>query len=337
MKSNLAGLVLLLSLAVQTAGFAQNTQLAEASQAYADSDYPRALTLARQAMTAGLDANERAEAYEVIGYSLGLLGDASGAMQALESLIFLDPGRAPDTRTLPPRVVALYTQAYAQVLVVHRVLIDSTSFVAGNGQVTMHYQVSMPARVRVQIFGENVDAVLDSQTINPGEQRFDWDGMVGGQPIPAGTYEVNVSVGDDRNTYEASGALRVGHSVVDTVAHTDRLEGFDVVPDTRQPPRDWRPLGISALLTGLASGAALSIGDADLSGSRREMIGINVAALGVGLILSLRQPDPVPIPEAIALNSLIRVQIAAENQRRAEQNAETRRRVRLNFRQLVTR
>lgn len=334
MTRYIATILTVVSLVPATAA-AQNPSLVQARDAFQNFDFPQALALAQRAINENLPEMELAIAYEVIGYSLGALDSTDKAVETLQQLIVIDPDREPDTEALPPRLVNLYTQAFAQVLVVRHVLVDSTVFVAGDGQVTMHYEVSRPARARIQVVGNGINTVVDSQLVDPGDRRFDWNAFVGGAPVPAGEYQVIVTVEDQRNQYQAVAGLTVAHAPVDTLPHIDRLQGFDLVPETRSPPRDWRPLGVSALLTGLASGTALALGDSDLSGSRREMIGVSLTAVGVGVVLSLRKPEPQPIPEAIQLNALIRQQIAAENRRITSQNEEIRRRVRLTVVQVV--
>ncbi len=314
----------------------QSATLSQAQSAFEELDFPRALTLARQAMNEDLTEDALAVAFEIIGYSLGGLDSTDQAVQALQQLIVLDPERELDDAAFPERLVNLYTRAFGQVLVVRHVLIDSASFIVGDGRLTLHYEVSRPARARVRVIGNGLNVMIDSQLVDPGNRRLDWDAVIDDLPLPAGGYQVIVEVQDQRSQYAAVGQIQVGHSVVDTVAHVDRIDGFDFVSESRMPPRDWRPLGVSALLTGLGAGAALALSDSDLSGSRRELIAVSVSALGVGLALSLRKPEPQPIPEAIQLNALIRQQIAAENQRIAAQNDEIRRRVRLSVVQVVT-
>jgi len=307
-----------------------NPTIGQAADAFNAFDFPRALALARQAVNdEPLSNDDLVVAYELIGFSYGALDSADQAVQALSQMIVLDPDREPNVEALPPRLVNLYNQALGQVLVVRRMLVDSISFVAGFGAVTMHYEVSRPSIAVVRVVGNGTNAVVDSILVNPGEQRYDWDAMIDGRAIPAGEYQLIVSAAEGRNQFQAARPFTVTHGAVDTLSHLTRLEGFDQLPETETPPRDWRPLGVSALLTGLASGAALAIGSSDLGGPRRELIGVSVASLATGLVLSLRTPEARVVPQAVLYNSLLRQQLAETNRRIASDNEEIRRRVRL--------
>lgn len=327
MRTGLIGLIAALSTA-GPAG-AQNPTVQLARTAFADFDFPTALRHARQAVGQNLDEADLVDAYEILGYSFGALDSADQAVRILAEMILLDPEREPDEQMLPPRLVSLFNQALGQVLVVRHVLVDSATFVAGSGYMTLRYEVSRPAMARLTLISAGRPAVIDSQRVNPGRQRFDWPATSDGQPIGSGTYHLIVEVADGRNTYQAATDIRVSHAPLDSLTHIDRLEGFDRVPETRMPPRDWRPLGVAALLAGAGSGAALALSNADLSGGRTELVGVGILTLGAGIIRSLRRPDAQVIPEAVLLNSLIRQQVAETNRRIAQDNEELRRRVRL--------
>ncbi|NNF29569.1 MAG: hypothetical protein HKN73_20260 [Gemmatimonadetes bacterium] len=299
----------------------------EARRAFEELDYGRAVELAEDALEDQLSPEERVEAYEVLGYSLGIMDEADRAVTTLTQLIVLDPDREPDTQALPPRLVSLYNQAFGQVLVVRRILVDSTSFVSGEGRVTMHWEVSRPSTARLRLVGNGIDTVIDSMLVNPGPIRYDWDAQVAGAPVPAGDYQLIVTAAEGRSEYQRSAEFGVAHSAVDTVAHISSIDGFEKQPETEIPPRDWRPLGMATLMTGAAAGAALALNNSAFDGARIEL-GVGAAmAIGSGLALSLRRPDARPVPLAIQLNQLIDRSIADRNQQIAEANAERRRRV----------
>ena len=69
--------------------------------------------------------------------------------------------------------------------------------------------------------------------------------------MPAGEYRVIVTATEGRNEYAAPLRVRIGHGAVDTVRHLTRLEGYDEQEEYVRPPRDWRPLGIAALIAGV--------------------------------------------------------------------------------------
>lgn len=307
----------------------------EAREAFDELDYARAIELAEGALDSGLSDPDMAEAYEVLGYAYGILADEDRAVANLSQMLVIDPDREPPRESLPPRISSLHGAALGQVLVLRGVLVDSVSFVGGQGQVVMHYQVSRPARVDLRIIGNGVDTTIRSGTANPGLSRFDWSAMIDGTPVPQGEYQLLITAAEGRSQYQRLARFRVGHAAVDTVRHEtldDMLaesEQYRRRPETEIPPRDWRPLGVTTLLTGAAAGAALALNNSTFEGNRVEL-GIGaVISLGTGLWLSLQQPEPRPVQLAIDFNRVVDQTLADRNARIARDNDERRRQVRL--------
>jgi hypothetical protein len=313
----------------------ESESVRDARVAFDELDYGRAVELAEAALTEPLSESDRIQAFEVLGYAYGILDQADRAVETLSQMIVLDPDREPDRQALPPRIAGLYDQAFDQVLVVRRILVDSVAFVSGEGSVTMHYEVSRPATASLRLIGQGLDAVIDSSLVNPGPARFDWNAQLDGRPIPAGEYQLLVTASQGRNQYQRLASFDVRHSAVDTTAHVSSIQGFAKVPETEVPPRDWRPLGVSTLLTGAVAGAALALNNSSFEGARVELGIAAVVGIGTGLVLSLRQPEPRPVPTAIQLNQLIDQSIADRNAQIAAANEERRRRVRLTIVQVV--
>jgi hypothetical protein len=307
----------------------QNATVVQARSAFDELDYRRAAELAEAALGQNLSQGDRVSAYEVLGYAYGILNEADRAVSTLSQMIVLDPDREPNRQALPPRIAGLWDQAWAQVLVVRGVLVDSTAFVAGEGRVTLHYEVSRPSRTRLRLVGNGIDAVIDSTQVNAGPVRYDWNAMVDGAPLDAGAYQIIVTAAEGRSEYQRLASFSVAHSSVDTLEHVSSIDGFDKRPETEVPPRDWRPLGVATLLTGAAAGAALALNSSAFAGARVELGIATLASLGAGLAFSLRDPDPRPIPTAIELNRLIDRTIADRNAQIVAENQERRRRVRL--------
>ena len=312
----------------------ENQRVQEARQAFDQLDYARAATLAEAALDEPLSNRDRVLAFEVLGYAYGILDDADQAVAMLSQMIVLDPEREPDPQALPPRLVGLYNQALGQVLVVRDLLVDSTTFVAGDGAVTLHYEVSRPSMTQLRVVGNGVDEVVHETLADPGPGRYDWAAQVEGEPLPEGSYQLIVTAREGRNEYQGQVPFRVGHAPVDTVPLLTSLPGFDLLSETEQPPRDWRPLGVSALLTGAVGGAALALGNSAFDSGRLELSLAAVASLGTGLFLSLRRPEPRPVPAAIRYNELVDRSLADRNRDIARQNEERRRRVRLTIREV---
>jgi hypothetical protein len=308
----------------------QNAAVRRAREAYDGADFAGAIAAARAALGAQLAAGDRASAYEILGYAYAALDSARQAVAAFRELVFIDPDREPDVRTVSPRITSLYASALGQVLVVRRVSVDSASFVAGQGGAAVRFQVTRSARVTTRVLGQGLDLAVDSQLV-AGTTRVDWHALTpGGAPVPPGDYQIVVTATEGRNEYAAPIPVRVTHGAVDTLAHLTSLPGYDLQPESVRPPRDWRPLGFSALFAGLAAAATLALENQDLgSPPRRELGGVTVLVLGVGLAMSLRQPDPQPVEANIRYNQLLREQVAQRNAEITVQNDLRRRQVRV--------
>lgn len=328
MRTRLPAALLLLGLAPGLAA-QQHPQVGRARVAYDGLDYLGAIAAARAALQQQLSRADRALAFEILGFSYSALDSTRQAIDAFRELIFLDPNREPDVNVVSPRITSLYASALGQVLVVRRLAVDSASFVAGQGGgAAVRFEVSRTARVVTRAVGQGLDLPVDTQLVT-GATRVDWRALTpDGRPVPPGEYQVVVTALERQNEYAVSIPVRVRHGGVDTLPHLTSLPGYTEQPETVRPPRDWRPLGISALIAGVAAGASLALGNSDLSGeSRREIGGVGTLVIGVGLFLSLRRPDPQPVEANIRYNRLLREQLAQRNAEIAAQNDLRRRQV----------
>jgi hypothetical protein len=310
------------------AGAQQQAEVRRAQQAYADADFAGAIAAARRALARSPSREDRVAVYEVLGFAYAALDSSRQAVDAFQSLIFLDPNREPDVNLVSPRITSLYAEALGRVLVVRRAVVDSVRFVAGQGGVPIRYHVSRSARVVTRVVGVGLDVRVDSQVV-VGQTRVDWNGLTPeGDPAPAGDYQVIVRAAEGQNDFATTIPFQVRHGAVDTLPHLTNLPGYTEQPETVRPPRDWRPLGVSALIAGVAAGASFALGNSDLSGEkRREIGGVSTLVIGMGLFLSLRRPDPQPVEANIRYNQLLREQLAQRNAEIAAQNTLRRRQV----------
>jgi hypothetical protein len=305
-----------------------NADVRRARAAYDGVDFGGAIVAARRALRAELSAADRAIAYEVLGYAYAALDSTRQAVDAFKELIFLAPDREPDVNVVSPRITSLYASALGQVLVVRHARVDSTAFVAAQGAARIHYEVSRPSQAITRVIGQGLDMVIDTQRV-AGPALVEWRALTpDGRPVPAGTYQVVVRAVEGRNEFSVPVSVRVLHGAVDTLPHLTSLPGYTEQPETVRPPRDWRPLGISALIAGVAAGASLALGNSSLSGeSRREIGGVSTLVVGIGLAMSIRKPDPQPVEANIRYNRLLREQLAQRNAEIAAQNDLRRRQV----------
>ncbi|MEE8116711.1 MAG: hypothetical protein V3T28_06360 [Gemmatimonadales bacterium] len=321
----MAALALPVALAAQEHGEARR-----AKQAYDQLDFRTAIATAQRALRQRLSRDDRIAVYELLGFAYGALDSTRQAVDAFKQLIFLDPNREPDVEQVSPRITSLYASALGQVLVVRRLTVDTASFVAGQGGVPIRFQLSRSARAVTRVVGQGLNLVVDSQLVS-GATRVEWRGLTPeGDAVPPGRYQIIVTAVEGGNEFAAPVEVEVVHGPVDTIAHLTSLPGYAEQPEFVSPPRNWRPLGLSVLFAGVTAGASLALENTILGGGeRREIGGVAVLTLAVGLILSLKQPDLQPVQANIRYNKLLREQVAARNTEIASRNDLRRRQVML--------
>jgi hypothetical protein len=310
----------------------QHPDVAAARQAYQSLDYRLAIAAARRALAQPrLSAEDRATAYELLAFTYGALDSTTQAVDAFRELIFIDPDREPDPRAISPRITALYANALGQVLVVRRIEADTVSFVAGQGEIPIMFDVTRrPARVTARAVGNGFDAVIATDTVvDRGHITWTATDQLGA-PVPAGRYRILIEAAVGPDQYTSQVVLDLQHGTVDTLPHVSSLEGYTLQNEYEQPGRNWKPLGLAALYTALASGASLALENTNLANPpRREIGGVSLAVLVTGFVMSLQRPDSVPVPANILYNQLFRERLADENAEIAAQNARRRRQVML--------
>ncbi len=330
MRKLLALVLVVCPLASLGAQEAENPAVARAKNSYDALDFPGAIAAARRALQERLSTKDRIAAYEVLAFSYGVLDSSQQARDTFRDLIFLEPDWEPDIERVSPTIASLYREALGRVLVVRRLTVDSAAFVAGDGSVPISFELTRPGRAITRIVGPDFDAVVDSQLV-AGPTQIRWRALApDGGPAAAGSYQVIVTAIEGRNEFSATEPILVAHSPVDTMPHVTSLEGYTELPEMVSPPRDFRPLGIAALYAGLTSAATLALEDRALGGGVRPVIvSVSAGALITGLVMSVRKPDPRPVPANILFNQLLREQVAQQNVEIARQNALRRRQITL--------
>lgn len=301
-----------------------------AMTAYEELRYGDAIRQARQLVGVRLPVADQVASWEVLAFSLAALDSTGAAVEAFKQLIFLDPNREPNVEFVAPRIVNAYTSALGDVLVIRRVEVDSTVFVASEGAVAVRFEVSRPSRAQVRLVGTGVDIAVDSFLVARRGQT-EWRAvMPDGSPVPAGDYQLILTAVERDNQHAATVPLHVAHGRVDTVPHLLALPGQSLLPEMESPPRTFLPLGIAVLYTGIAAGAAVGLENGQLGiGGREAISGVSGLAVLTGIIMSLRKPDPRPVIANIRYNQLLRSELVRRNMEIANRNAELRRQVRL--------
>ncbi len=309
----------------------EHPAVVRAKAAYEALDFAGALAAVRRALQEPrLEPEDRIIAYEVLAYSYGVLDSARQAVDAFKELIFLDPDREPDVERVSPRITSLYASALGQVLVVRRLTVDSSSFVAGEDAAPIRFDLSRAGRAMTRVVGEGIGVVVDSQLV-AGTREVGWQALTpAGDPVPEGEYQVIVTAIEGQNEFSATMSLRVEHSPVDTVDHLTSLPGYTELPEMESPPRDWRPLGVSVLYVGLSAAATLALENTDLGGGvRPAIVGVSIGALLTGFVMSVKKPDARPVEANILYNQLLREQLAQRNAEIATENEQRTRQVTL--------
>ena len=309
---------------------AQQPAVQRAKAAYGRLDVYAAITAAHEALRERLSPAERSTALRILGYSYAVVDSQLPAVNAFKQLIFLEPDSEPDVNTVSPKITALYSLALRQVLVVRRLVAESASFVAGQGSAPIHFNVTSNARVVTRVMGQGLTLSIDSEVVS-GPTEVRWNGLTArGSPVPAGRYQIVVTASSGENQYARPLDVVVRHGAVDTIPHLDSLPGYSYQPEYVAPPRNWRPLGLSVLFSGLTAGASLALENTTLGGGKRSEVGaVSALALVTGLVLSIRKPDPQPVEANIRYNALLRQQLAAQNAQIARENAARRQQVEL--------
>ncbi len=306
----------------------QDADVARAQEAYEALDFRSVIPAARRALAKpNLPVADRIVAYELLGFTYGVLDSNVQAVDAFRSLIFLDPDREPDAIRVTPRITSLYASALGQVLVVRGVRIDSSTFIGGSMALPVRFALSRPGSVVMRVQGEGHRARVDSIGVVDGETILHWDLMdLDSLLVPPGTYEVVLDARFGADRYSTRKSFVVRHQPVDTIPHLSSHPDRDTLPELTQPDRDWKPLGLATLYTAFASGASLALENTTLgSPARREIGGVAFVAIVTGFVMSLKKPDPIPVPGNVLYNQLLREDLARLNADRAAENEVKRR------------
>lgn len=322
--------IVVLLASVASAQTIQNATLRKAQAAFDNLDYRQALTLARSALRERLTGYERARAYELLGFTYSGMDSILKSVDAFKQVVLLEPERQLDPNRTSPKALSAFQVALTQVLVVRQLVVDSVTFIGGQGAVPIRYTVTQPARVVTRVLGGAATMRIDS-TVATGQVNIRWPARTAtGDPLPAGNYTIVVDAVVGQNSFSTSQPIRIAHGVVDTVQHLTSLPGYSYLPETEVPPKSWKPMGLALVYTGaaLAGTSALSSGDLGKV-SLREGAVIGAGIVIAGFVMTLKKPAPQPARGNILYNQLLREQIARRNAEIAQENTRRRQQVAL--------
>jgi hypothetical protein len=302
----------------------------EARTAYDSLDFARTIRLGQRALRERLAPTDQFEVWRLLAFGYASLDSARQARDAFKQAVFLDPDWSLDESRVSPKLTSLFGLALREVLVIRNPVLDSTTFVVGQGGAGVRFAVTRTAKVLIKVAGPSGSSVVDSLR-GEGQMAIRWDGRLAGGGVPeAGIYSLVLEATSGRDSYARSLRVRVTPGAVDTVTHLTSLPGYDLLPETVVPARSWRPFGLSLLTSAVAAGAALALESGRLGGGpHRELAGISVASIGIGVLSMLRKPAPVTSEANLRYNRIVHDNVARENARIALENEQRRRQVRL--------
>lgn len=328
------GVIVVLLVSIASAQTIQNATLRRAQSAFDNLDYRQALTLGRSALRERLTGYERARAYELLGFTYSGMDSILKSVDAFKQVVLLEPERQLDPNRTSPKALSAFQVALTQVLVVRQLVVDSVTFVGGQGggAVPIRYTVTQPARVITRVLGGGgATSMRIDSTVATGQVNIRWPARTAmGDPLPAGNYTIVVDAAVGQNSFSTSQPIRIAHGVVDTVEHLTSLPGYSYLPETEVPPKSWKPMGLALVYTGaaLAGTSALSSGDLGKV-SLREGAVIGTGIVIAGFVMTLKKPAPQPARGNILYNELLREQIARRNAEIAQENTRRRQQVAL--------
>jgi len=322
--------IVVLLIPVVSAQTIQNATLRRAQSAFDNLDYRQALTLGHSALRERLSGYERARAYELLGFTYSGMDSILKSVDAFKQVVLLEPERQLDPNRTSPKALSAFQVALTQVLVVRQLVVDSVTFVGGQGAVPIRYTVTQPARVITRVLGGATSMRIDS-TVATGQVNIRWPARTAtGDPLPAGNYTIVVDAAVGQNSFSASQPIRIAHGVVDTVQHLTSLPGYSYLPETEVPPKSWKPMGLALVYTGAALAGTSALSNGDLGKvSLREGAVVGAGIVIAGFVMTLKKPAPQPARGNILYNELLREQIARRNAEIAQENTRRRQQVAL--------
>lgn len=301
--------------------------LAEASRLYDDLQVERAVVLLRRVLSPStpfeVSRDQRVEAYVYLGASLAILGQRDSAVTYFRAALERDPFADLDPARFTARERAAFAEARQRTLAVGSRPLAPRRFDPRSEQIPIVFVSTQPATVRVEVRSlvDTTGTVLFERE-SEGVREVAWNGMIAGQPTPAGRYALIVRGRNVAGETDSS-------SFTFTVAHDhEALE--DTLPEFREGellPERWpaaaanRDLGRGLALAGIAlvipSVGSARLGEAGHSYARIAALG----AAGGGVFAFVeRRRHPVNAG-AIAINNARRVQRATYNAEVTRRNA----------------
>ena len=325
----LAAVALLLAAVPRPVAAQANTAetLTEASRLYDDLQVERAVVLLRRVLSPStpfeVSRDQRVEAYLYLGASLAILGQRDSAVTYFRAALERDPFADLDPARFTARERAAFAEARQRTFAVGSRPLPARQFDPRSEQIPVVFVSTQPAAVRVEVrsLGDTTGTVLFDRE-SEGVREIAWNGMIEGEPMPAGRYALIVRARNEAGENDSSSfAFSLAH---EHEALEDTLPEFhegELLPERWPAAVANRDLGRGLALAGIAL-VIPSLGSERLGvGGHRYAHIAALGAAGGGVFAFLeRRRHPVN-EEAIAINNARRVQRAAHNAEVTRRNA----------------
>ena len=94
------------------------------------------------------------------------------------------------------------------------------------GTARLRFEVTRPAEYEVRVAGPGLDSIIArGSTSGSRTTMVAWPALRGEAPVPAGDYDLSVTVAQFGDRYARPLRVRVRHGAVDTLPHLDRIGG----------------------------------------------------------------------------------------------------------------
>jgi tetratricopeptide (TPR) repeat protein len=301
--------------------------LAEAARLYDDLQVERAVVLLRSVLSPStpfeVSRDQRVEAYLYLGASLAILGRRDSAVVYFRAALERDPFADLDPARFTARERAAFADARNRTLAVGARPILPKRFDPRSDKINIVFVSTHAAAVRVEVRSlvDTTGTVLFERECD-GVREIDWNGTIGGAPVPEGRWALVVRARDTAGVSDSA-------SLNFTVAH-DHEELEDTLPSLRKDellPERW-PASVATRDLGRGVGLAAialmipSLGSSRLGEGGRPYARIAAAGALAGGIAAFVERRRHPVNSgAIALNNARLLERAVHNTEIARRNA----------------
>ena len=294
---------------------------------YEELQLERAVTLLREVVspsnTVATEA-ERVQSMKYLGAAFALLGQRDSAIAYFRRMLERDPFVDLDPAVFTAQERQLFAIARQRTFVVGVKTLSDTSFLPGQGAVSLRFVTTRHARVQavVRRAGETEPLAAFRWTAE-GASVAPWDGLdQKGARLPAGRYQLDITAAATTDSASDSVALRFD------VAYDHEALEDSVLFDAASLLPERRPASVAR--TQLAAGLGLAafaiavpsvIGHGELGGTRKHAVVVASVTASGGIVTFLLARRGSSIPSNALENARRREEHVRRNREIRERNA----------------